>query len=139
MDIIIATTTTTTARLKSATLILPKRSLNIRSLMPLPPQQLAFQLRLLNSKSASAPYGRIVHRAFTTRENEQIVHERAKQGPRDISDPGAPDPPRVLLSEESSAVAGHQREEARAEVSGWVEATAHNLLAYRTNKYGGRG
>lgn len=112
-----------TTKPKSAMLIFPKRSFNIRSLMPLPPQQLAFQLRLLNSKSAPPPYGRVIHGAFTTRENEQIVYERAKERTRDISDPGTPDPPRVLLREQSPPVAGHQREEARAEVSGWIKAS----------------
>lgn len=102
---------------------IPNRRLNIRILMPLASKQLTPQLHLLNQKSTLPSSRRVIHRAFTTRKDEQIVNERAKQAARDISDPGAPYPPRMLLREESSAVAGHQGEEAWAEVSGGIEAT----------------
>lgn len=106
--------------------------------MPLA-SQLTPKLHLLNKTSALPSSRRVIHRAFTTRKDEQIVNERAKQAARDISDPRPPDPPRVLLREESSAVAGHQREEAWAEISGWVEAAAGNLLVCIIQKwYGGR-
>lgn len=90
--------------------------------MPLA-SQLTPKLHLLNKISALPSFRRVIHWAFTTRKDERIVNERAKQAARDISNPGAPDPPRVLLREESSTVAGHECKEAWAKVPGGIEAT----------------
>lgn len=97
------------------------------------------KFHLLNQISALPSSRRVVHRAFTTRKDERIVNERAKQATSYISDPRSPDPPRVLLCEQSSAVAGHECEEARAEVSSWVEATTGKLLVYDIQHEGGKG